>query len=399
MTSSRQGGAPTRAAMLVRASALVPRLKQRAEDTERDRRLPDATVRDLSEAGLWRILQPARWGGGEFDYAMMVEVPAQLARGCASTAWVHANYAIHHWMLAMWPEQAQAEVWGENADALIASALIYPPGKAELVDGGYRLSGRWPFASGVDPSDWVMLGAVAASPEGDGPPAPTMFMVRKSELEVIDTWHVAGLAGTGSKDVAGEDMFVPLHMTLIAATTRDATAPGLEVNPSPLYRLPLLALFPHVIAGPILGIAMGAYEDYVEGLRDSVSTYNASRLGEHVTVQLRVAEAGVLIEAARLLMIANCTEATRVAERGELPGTEKRARWRRDGAYAAQNCVRAVGLIHGGSGGAANYSAHPLQRRFRDMHAAMGQIQVSWDIHGPEYGRAALGLPLANPNL
>lgn len=387
----------TREEMLRRARGLVPALKERAEETEALRRLPDDTVRDLNETGLWRVLQPARVGGGELDYGMLVDIPVELGQGCGSTAWVFVNFAVHHWMLAMWPQPAQDEVWGEQPDALIASSLIYPAGRAVPVEGGYLVSGQWPFCSGIDPSGWVMLGTtVAREPEVS---EPRMVVIPKSSLEVIDTWHVAGLAGTGSKNVACQDVFVPAHMTLGALEVRGGPTPGSDINPSPLYTLPVASLFPHLIAAPITGMAMGVYAEFVGTVRSRVSTFNKSRIADHTTTHLHIGEAGVLIDCARLLLRSNCEEATRTAEAGMVPTIEDKMRWRRDAAYAATMSVQAADQLYRTSGGGANYMTNPLQRQFRDIHAGLGHIGVSWDVNGVGFGRVALGLPPDNPNV
>lgn len=404
--------APARDDIVGRARDMAPALRARAAEAERLRRIPEATVRELHENGLWRVLRPARYGGWETDYGVLLDVAAELARGCASTAWVYANLASHNWMLPMWPEGAAAEVWGENPDALIGSALIYPPGRVEPVAGGYRLGGRWPYSSGIDASDWVMLGGMDPELGDNGAPGPRMFVVRVADIDIIDTWHVAGLAATGSKDVACENLFVPAHMTLPVRETRGGPKDGPNGGivgeatgrpAAPAYRLPVLALFPHLLAAPMLGIAQGAYEDFVESLRTQVSTYNASRVAGHTTVQLKIAEAGVLIESARLLLRENWMEAHRIVEgSGDENGTpdlRARMRWRRDAAQAARNSLRAVDLIYEACGGRANYRDNILHRRFADIHAAAAQIQVVWDINGPEFGRVELGLPPENPNV
>jgi 3-hydroxy-9,10-secoandrosta-1,3,5(10)-triene-9,17-dione monooxygenase len=389
--------AATRDEMLRRARDLVPALKERAAEAEDLRRLPDDTVRDLHETGLWRVLQPARVGGGELDYGMLVDVPVELGQGCGSTAWVFVNLASHHWMLAMWPQPAQDEVWGEQPDALIASSLIYPAGRAAPVEGGYLVSGQWPFCSGIDPSDWVMLGTMVA--RGPEAPEPRMVVVPKASLEVTDTWFVAGLSGTGSKNVACQDVFVPAHMTLASLDVRGGPTPGAGINPSPLYTLPVAALFPHLIAAPILGMAMGVYADFVATVRSRISTYNDSKIAGHITTQLHVGEAGALIDGARLMLRSNCEEAARLAEAGTAPTIEDKMRWRRDAAFAATMSAKAADELYRTSGGAANLSTNPLQRRFRDIHAGLGHIGVSWDVNGTGFGRVALGLPPDNPNI
>lgn len=391
--------AATREELISRARALIPVLAERSEEAERIRHIPDETVEDLHRTGLWRILQPKSRGGSELDYSALVDIPTILARGCASTAWVHVNLASHHWMLGMWPPEAQDVVWGDNPDTLIGSALIYPPGKVQRVDGGFRLSGRWSFSSGIHPCDWIMLGGMVPPESGDGPPVPYIFVVNVKDIEVIDTWHVAGLAGTGSQDVACDDVFVPWYMALSCLDIRGGPTPGSAVNPGELYRLSVLGLFPHILAGPMTGMAEGAFDDYVGGLRDAISTYNSSRVAEHTTIQMKIAEAGALIQASKLLLRENCAEGHRMAAAGEVPSLEDKTRWRRDAAHAAGNAVKAMDLIYGMAGASANYLTSPLQRRFRDIHAAAHQIQVIWDINAPEYGRAVLGLPLENKNL
>src|ERR1051325_4522192 len=154
---ARSGAAPDFPELMARAEALVPVLRERESQAEELRRLPDETIEDLHRTGLFRILQPRRVGGSELPFRSIVELVSVIGRGSGSTAWVLANLAAHHWMLAMFPKQAQDEVWGQSPDNLIGSALIFPRGRAHRVEGGYRLSGRWPFSSGVDPSSWNLI--------------------------------------------------------------------------------------------------------------------------------------------------------------------------------------------------------------------------------------------------
>ncbi len=395
--TGRVASQPSREALIDRAAALVPALRARAGETERLRRIPDETIADLHAAGLWRILRPRRYGGYITDIGVMIDVSIELGRGCASTAWVYMNLIAHNWMLPYWPPRAMDDIWGENPDALIGSTLVFPTGKLDPVDGGYSFTGRWPYASGIDVSDWMMLGAMTANADGD--PGARVVVVRAADLEVIDTWHVSGLAGTGSKDVACEALFAPEHMVFDLSVAQEGYAPGTEDMEGDAYRLPLFPFIPHLVAGPMIGIARGAYEDFIEKVQSQTSIYNRSRLAEQTTVQLKIAEAGVLIETAKLLVRENWREAHRYVENGARPSLEDRARWRRDAAHAAGCCVRAVDLIHGVSGATANYLDNMLQMRHRDVHAAAHQIHLSWDINAPEFGRIAAGLPATNPIL
>ena len=203
---------------LSRARAMVPRLKERAPLADSLRRCPDESVRELIESGLMRLLQPRRVGGSELPWVALIDIGSELARGCGSTAWNWANYAVHHWMLAFWPVACQDEIWGADRDVLIASSMVFPAGKARRVAGGYRLSGRWPFSSGVDPSAWNMLGGIVRGEADTG--EYRMFLLPLEDYTVIDNWHVMGLRGTGSKDVEAKDVFVPEDRTVAVEATK-----------------------------------------------------------------------------------------------------------------------------------------------------------------------------------
>src|SRR3954452_23428314 len=174
--SRNPGGPPELEELLARAEALVPVLRERANHTEELRRLPEETIEDLHRTGLFRILQPRRVGGSELPFRSIVELVSTIGKGDGSPAWVLATLAAHHWLLGMWPKEAQDEIWGQSPDNLIGSALIFPRGRARRVPGGYRVSGRWPFSSGVDPAAWNMLGAIMHD-EDTGVAQPRIFLV------------------------------------------------------------------------------------------------------------------------------------------------------------------------------------------------------------------------------
>ncbi len=385
-----------RADPIRRARGLVPRIAARADEAERLRRIPQATIADFERAGLWRLFRPARYGGHEGDYGLFIDMGEEIGRACTSTAWVWANLVSHNWMLGMWPPEGQEAIWGVNPDARIGSSTVYPPGRVVRVAGGYRLSGRWPFSSGIDASHWVMLGGMVPPEGGTGDARPRVFVVPTDAIEVIDNWDVMGLLGTGSKDVACEDLFVPAHLTLGPHEMRGGPTPGMAVNPNPLYRLPLLALFPHIIGGALLGGARGAHDGFVADTGRRMATFNAARIAGYATTQLKVAEAGSLIRAARALLSDGPRAAHALAEAGLMPDEAEKTRWRADAAYACRLIRDAVDLLHGAAGGAGIYRRSSLQRFFRDVHAGIGHIGVSWDANGAEHGRALLGLPVDN---
>src|SRR3954463_7286828 len=185
--SINPGGPPDLEELLARAEALVPVLRERASHTEELRRLPDETIEDLHRAGLFRILQPKRVGGSELPFRSIVELVSAIGRGDGSTAWVLANLAAHHGLPGLSPPQAQDEIWGESPDNLIGSALIFPRGRAHKVPGGYRLTGRWPFSSGVDAATWSLIGAIVHDQES-GTAEPRIFVLLANDFTIIDTW-------------------------------------------------------------------------------------------------------------------------------------------------------------------------------------------------------------------
>jgi 3-hydroxy-9,10-secoandrosta-1,3,5(10)-triene-9,17-dione monooxygenase len=390
--TGRSAAAPHYDELQARAEALIPVLRERAARAEELRRLPDETIEDLHKSGLFRVLQPKRVGGSELHFRALVELVAIISRGDASTGWVLANLAAHHWLAGMWPKQAQDEVWGPSPDSLIGSALIFPRGRAQKVEGGYKLSGRWPFSSGVDAASWALFGAIV-NDEETGASEARIFLLPAVDYTIIDTWHVVGLAGTGSKDVAAEDVFVPTHRTIPVDRITGGPTPGSAVNPAVLYQLPAVSLFGFCIAAVSLGIAQGSIEYFTETMRSRTSYYTGRSLADFVTLQVHLAEATALADAARAIMFGDCDDATRAVSEGRMPDLEHRARFRRDGAFAAMLCTKAVDVLFGATGGGAIYARNPLQRAFRDVHAANAHYVLNWDINGAMYGRVALGLP------
>ena len=380
-----------------RAEALLPTLRERAARCEELRRLPDETLRDFHAAQLFRIHQPKRVGGAELEFAAVVTFGALLARACASSAWNWVNFTAHHMMLGMFPPKAQDEVWNASRDALIASSFVFPAAKAKKVKGGYQISGRWPFSSGVDPSEWNMLAGLAFLDE-NAPPEQRVFLLHKSQYQVVDNWFAGGLRGTGSKDVEATEQFVPEHRTLAVADTKGGPTPGSAVNPGPLFQLPVFALFPYMLSGVALGIAEGLIDDLHErsGARGRMT---GARIAEIQSTQIRLGEATAYARASRLVQEGNCREAEEKIRKGEVPDMKTKARYRLEGAYSVDWALRAVDVMFGLSGASGLYESGHTARAFRDAHAVKQHFSFNTDIAGTTYGRVALGLPSDNPTL
>ena len=387
------------AAMIAKAKALVPHLRDRASKTEDLRRLPTETERDLHKAGLFRILQPKRVGGSEFDYVALVDCADAIGQADASAAWNFANLSSHHWMLAMFDKRAQDLVWNKDANALIASSFIFPAGRARKVDGGYVLSGSWPFSSGVDSCEWNMLASVVSSDDEADGIEYRVFLLNRSDYTIKDTWNATGLRGTGSNDVEVNDAFVAEPMTIGVHELAGGPTPGSAVNPNALYTLPVFSLFPFVLSGVALGNAQACLDDYIELARHRASTYNRAKLGDLQSTQIKIAEASSKIDAARLIMRSTCIAVMADARRGDVPDTAAKTRMRRDGAFSVNLCTEAVSLLFAASGARGLATSGALQRQFRDAHAINSHIAFNFDAAGTNYGRVALGLPCENLTL
>jgi 3-hydroxy-9,10-secoandrosta-1,3,5(10)-triene-9,17-dione monooxygenase len=370
--------------LLSRATKLVPVVGERAARAEQLRRLPDETLADLINAGLFRIGNPDRFGGVGLDVDTVFDVAVELGRGCGSTAWVYGVLAAHNWMLGLWPEQAQFEYFAAGPDTLASSSLDPGQARVETVAGGYRLAGRWSFSSGCDAASWVMVG-------GLGPNGLAYFLVPMAEVTIVDTWFVSGLRGTGSKDLVIENAFVPTHRVAELRLLGEGQTDGWALHRRPSYRVPLRSILSLTLAAPALGMARGVVEAFTSQLRDRRGPSGASLI-ESVASQLHLAEASAEVDAAIVLLRHDTREMLDLAARGEMPTLLDRARYRRDQAFMTRLALRAVNRLMETSGGHALQESNPLQRLQRDLQAAAQHFSLRWEETAEQYGRVALGL-------
>jgi alkylation response protein AidB-like acyl-CoA dehydrogenase len=375
--------------LIERARALVPALRERAAQANAERKLPQETIADYRRLELTRCLQPAMFGGFGSDYRVFSKMLRALAQGCGSSAWVAAVHGEHSWIIGNFSEEAQHEVWDSNPQA-VASAGVAPNGVAEPVAGGYRLNGRWSFASGCDHAQWILLGAMLL---GGGQPEAWMFLLPISQVEIIDDWHVMGLSGTGSKSIAVKDVMVPAARAVSMHHLKRGTAPGARVHAgNPLYRTPrhLLALFS--LSSVIVGLAERAVAELVEYNRERRS--RDLRVADIEAVQLMVAEASAQAETAALVGEHTIDRNIRLVESGQEITAEHVAWARRNSAYSVQLAHSAVKLIFDAAGGTALYTSNPLQTIFRDVTAGSAHVSITWHRAAPFYGQIRLGQPV-----
>jgi alkylation response protein AidB-like acyl-CoA dehydrogenase len=380
--------------LLRRATELVPILRQRAQATEKLRRLSDETIDDLRRTELIKAARPKRFGGFALDLDEVMAIISELARGCGSTGWVFGVYCDHNITLGMFPGQMQEDVWATKPDALISAGLA-PGGTITRTTGGYRLTGRWSYSSGCTHADWAFVHTLLPATDGTSPPESIYVFVPRADFRIIDTWEVIGLCGTGSNDLEVTDAFIPSHRVLRVADANEGTGPGTAYSDAPLYRLPRAATVPYCLGAPVLGIAQSMYDDFVANMRPRAS--RGFPLAEQQTIQMRVAEAAAEIDAARLLLQRDCKESMRaIRERGKLT-MEERARNRRDMGYCVKLCVQASERMFAVTGGAGIYLNTDMQRLYRDALALSRHYINSWDISGTTFGRVTFGLPPLHP--
>jgi 3-hydroxy-9,10-secoandrosta-1,3,5(10)-triene-9,17-dione monooxygenase len=381
-----------------RARELAPVLRERAAGAENARQMEKDTLADLHRTGLFRFHQPRRWGGMELPFVAIFDIPEEIARGCASTAWNVANLGIHHWMLALYDERAQEEIWGSDPDALIASGIAFPQGRGRRVDGGFVISGFWNFSSGVDAAAWNMLAVTVR--DGDRVVDHRLCLLPRRDYEIVDDWQTLGMRSTGSKSVRATDVFVPEHRALCMYLARGGNEfPGARTNPNPLYRVPLSALGSHCLAAAGVGNAQAAVELTIAAVKERSTSYTGLRMRDFQAVQLKVARAGAQVDAARLSIRTDCVHAEGIAQESRAPTVEEKLRFKRNVAWAMEQCTEAVDSLHALAGANGIYDRYEIQRLFRDQHALSAHIGFSWDAQGGPWALVAMGGEFSSPTL
>lgn len=370
---------------------LLPSIAERAGETDRARVVPAESIAALTEAGMFRLLQPKKYGGLEGDPLTFYEAVRAISGACGSTGWVSSVMGVHPWQVALFPKAAQDEVWSDGPDTLMASSYA-PVGQLNRADGGFRLSGRWSFSSGCDHADWLLLGALVMGPTGN----PVDFitaLVPRADLEIVNVWDTVGLRGTGSNDVVVEDVFVPEHRTLRNFEHSRLSGPGQKVNKGPLYRLPFGAIFTTTVTAPVLGAVAGCLSTYVDEMADRLRlSLGGGRFAEDQFAQVAVARASSLIDAAVLQMDRNIGEMYAAASAGKEIPMELRLRTRRDQVLGTERALEAIDILFKTAGGSSLHWTAPISRAWRDAHA--GSVHVANDVERTLalYGKGAFGI-------
>lgn len=372
------------------AEKVVDPLKGTVDESESLRRLTDRAVALLHESGATRLVSPARFGGDELSPRALVEAERVIAHGSPAASWVLMVTGAHTFIAGRLPAQGQDDLFGVDPGMLIPG-VPSPRGTCTPTDGGYLLNGRWPYASGADHGDWVMVGSRGV-PNAQGERCRSQLVViPKSDVVIDDTWFTLGMRGTGSKDIVLDEVFVPDHRAVNMAEAMAGTVPDIDV---PLYRLPIPATLSTMLLGTIVGMAERGLELFIEQARTRRDAYTGASKVDSALVQQRVAEASGEISCAWLLTQQSCDLLESAMDRdGPMP-IDARAQVRWNVSYAGELCRRAVDRLYAGAGAGAAHDGNVLQAVFRDINTGTHHAMLDFDTSIETQGRYLLGLPL-----
>lgn len=378
-----------------RTTALKPLVAAHALECEQLRRPVDAVWNAIRKTGCFYHFVPKRYGGLEFDIDSFIDAMLPIAEGCGSTGWVTAFCVEHNWMLAQFPEKFQDETFGGDFPYIIAPGATNPPGVAEPVEGGYRLSGVWKWGTGVMHADWVLL--VGMVP-GESPPRQLFLGLPAADVEVLDTWDVAGMAGTGSNDIRCRDIFVPEHRVMDMGEMRNGCAPGATIHAhNPVYRMPMTPFLAITAAIAAVGVARSAIDHFKEriGVRTLLGT--TTKQIEKPAAHMRLGEAAAMTETAEMILREVGRRNVALAAQEGLVRNEDRIALRAQVALAMDMCRRAIRLVVEGAGSSAHMTSSPLQRALRDINVMASHVVYDFDAATELHGRALIGLAPNSP--
>lgn len=384
---------PDFADILDRVRKMRPEIAARALAAEKAKRVPAETMQALRSADVFRVMQPERFGGYEYGPAELAQIGFELGRACGSTGWCGTLAVCFGWMVSFFPLEAQQEVW-DNPDNLLAVSYTPSP-KVEVVSGGIKIAGSWPWASGIDSSQWLILSALI--PGSGGPPTVAWCLVQVSDV-VVDhnSWNVAGLQGTGSKTVHITDaVFVPNHRILPMAAIFSGNMPGLQVPGNVQAKFGYPTFGPTALVAPIVGMAQGALDAFTASARDAKRMARPGvmeKVAESALIQSLIGQASARIDAARTLMVTSLQEGQEVVRSGKPLDIEQRVRIRRNHGFAARTSAEVVNELYAKAGAAAADETNNVQRFWRDANTAATHSSIDWDTLSALYGTQQLGL-------
>jgi 3-hydroxy-9,10-secoandrosta-1,3,5(10)-triene-9,17-dione monooxygenase len=380
------------AELIRRARALVPILAKRAAQTEREGKVPAETIAEIQAAGLFRVMQPKRWDGCELGLDVANEIQMTLAEGCMSSAWVFAVIAVEAFLIAVCDERMAEDVWGADRSALVCgTSAADPTNKMIAVEGGFRVTGKWRFASGCDHSTWSFLGGLVPNADGNGG-TDWRFLLPAQDYQIIDTWNVSGLRGTGSRDLVVQDKFVPAHRAIKQIDLYNCTGPGQALNTGTLYRIPFGQVFAMSVSTLILG--------GLQGMLDAFLIYGAKRIARGIgptardpVALLLCAETAATIDECKTIFRRNAAALTAYAERREIPPLQERMRYKFQLAFAVERASLLATRLFKAAGASGIYVDNsPFARWSADIAAGRQHVNNQFEPAGRNWGGLLLGI-------
>jgi 3-hydroxy-9,10-secoandrosta-1,3,5(10)-triene-9,17-dione monooxygenase len=381
-----QARTPTKEEMIARAEAMLPALRERAADAEKNRRLSDETVAEFRAAGFPKILQAKRFGGYELAPDTAVEVIRTISTACGSSGWVTNLFVVHTWQASLFPIEAQEEYWDGGDDKLCSTASFFTQASMEEVDGGVRLSGRWKFSSGCDFADWFIIMK----------PSATCFdwmLIPRKDITFIDDWLVSGLCATGSKDIVLDNVFVPAHRRLSIMDIAAGNTPGGNALGIPMARLPFGWPAIWGIPAALIGMAEGMAAAVQKTLVGKKALFTGEVQVERVANQIKLTECLTDIHAATLIMRNRMAELNKWAEAGKPPTPLDALVSHRDAAYVARLIGQVAHKLTLMAGATSVYLANPIQRFQRDINVGVTHVSLVWEDAAENFGRCIWELP------
>jgi 3-hydroxy-9,10-secoandrosta-1,3,5(10)-triene-9,17-dione monooxygenase len=390
--SGQTAAIPTAEELVARARAMIPTLAERAVRQQEHRRILDETMQELKAAGFFRIFQPRRFGGYEMDPGVFFDVQMALAEGDVSVGWVFGILGVHSFHLALFDDRAGDDVWAQDPDVLVASP--YAPGAAVPVEGGYKLTGRWKFSSGTEHCDWIFLGGVIDRGESHGSFLDAdfrTFLLPRSDYQIIDTWKVVGLKGTGSQDIVVDGAFVPEHRTHRVEDATRGTNPGSAPKTSALYRYPYWQVFLRAVSTAAIGGLQGMVNAFVDYGSKRVSVTGA-RTQLDPDAALALAEARAAIDEMKGTLHRNFARMAGFAETGEMPPMDERLLFKFQCSSAPKRCADLAAPLFKAAGGSGIFDSFPFGRYYTDILVMGNHAANQFQTSGRNWGGVMMGL-------
>lgn len=387
---------PTEQVLFERAQALVPLLRERAGETEKNGRISDDVAHMLRAAGFYNIVMPVRAGGYGMKHSVLWKMAREVGRGCASTGWTLGLVGLSPWMVGLFPADAQDDVFGDNNPMVpVMTGGVADQYVVEIVDGGHEISGLWFYASGIDVGKWAIVMAPAPTGNPEAPFDSRVFLVPIEMMEIDhDSWDVTGMRGTGSKMVRITRAFVPDYRSISWSAAQNGEFPGREVNDGPMYQMPLNALFSMSVVAPIAGAAAGAADAVLDLLKKRYRGGTGQNQRDEIHSQIQIGQNVAMMDMAFSMLISDAEEMYEIVESGRAFTTMERTRYRVHCSMISRTFLEAADKLFVLTGGAMLRCGTPAERYFRDLHAMTTHFLMQADVTGEMYGRLLLGLDL-----